>query len=106
MPASCLTEPRIVALTRRPSASSTVTFVCGGRRWWAQVRISPERVTITKNRDLDNSYVTIAEFASYDAAMANSNDPSTQQFAESMSKLCDGPPNFYNLDFVHGWTSS
>lgn len=67
---------------------------------------APERVTITKNRDADNSYVTIAEFGSYDAAMANSNDPATQQFAESMAKLCDGPPNFYNLDFVHGWTSS
>lgn len=67
---------------------------------------APERVTVTKNRDADNSYVTIAEFASYESAMANSNDPATQQFAESMGKLCDGLPNFYNLDFVHGWTSS
>lgn len=66
---------------------------------------APERVTITKNRDMDNSYVTIAEFASYDAAMANSNDPATQQFAEAMAKLCDGPPNFYNLDHIDGWTS-
>jgi quinol monooxygenase YgiN len=63
---------------------------------------APERVTVTKNRDRDNSYVTIAEFASYEAAMANSNDPATQQFAEAMGKLCDGPPNFYNLDYVHG----
>jgi quinol monooxygenase YgiN len=66
----------------------------------------PERVSITKSRDGDNTYVTIAEFSSYDAAMANSNDPATQQFAESMAKLCDGPPTFYNLDFVHGWSSS
>ena len=64
---------------------------------------APERVTITKNRDMDNSYVTIAEFASYDVAMANSNDPATHQFAEAMGKLCDGPPNFYNLDRVDGW---
>jgi quinol monooxygenase YgiN len=66
----------------------------------------PERVTITKNRDMDNSYVTIAEFASYDAAMANSNDPATQQFAEAMAKLCDGPPNFYNLDYLDSWSKS
>jgi len=65
----------------------------------------PERVTITKSRDRDNTYLTIAEFASYEAAMANSNDPATQQFAEAMGKLCDGPPTFYNLDPVHGWES-
>ncbi|MBV9097034.1 MAG: hypothetical protein JO079_03160 [Frankiaceae bacterium] len=66
----------------------------------------PEHVTITKNRDIENSYVTIAEFASYEAAMENSHDPATQQFAEAMSKLCDGPPNFYNLDLFDRWTNS
>ena len=65
----------------------------------------PARVTITKNRDRDNTYLTIAEFDSYETAMANSNDPATQQFAESMSKLCDGPPTFFNLDFVHRWNN-
>jgi quinol monooxygenase YgiN len=63
----------------------------------------PVRVTISKNRDIENSYLTIAEFESHEAAMANSNDPSTQQFAEAMSKLCDGPPNFYNLDRIDSW---
>lgn len=66
----------------------------------------PVKVTVTKVRDQDNTYVTVAEFASYDAAMANSNDPSTQQFAEAMGKLCDGPPNFYNLDVVNSWENS
>ena len=64
---------------------------------------APDRVTITKHRDIDTSYVTIGEFSSSDVAMANSTDPATQQFAEAMSKLCDGPPNFYNLDHVDGW---
>jgi quinol monooxygenase YgiN len=63
----------------------------------------PVRVTVTKSRDRDNTYLTIAEFASYEAAMANSNDPSTQQFAEAMGKLCDGPPTFYNLDVENSW---
>jgi quinol monooxygenase YgiN len=66
----------------------------------------PVKVTVTKSRDRDNTYLTIAEFASYDAAMENSNDPSTQQFAEAMGKLCDGPPTFYNLDVVQGWDNS
>src|SRR5581483_10019783 len=70
----------------------------------AQARgVGPVRVTITKNRDRENTYLTIAEFASYDAAMANSNDTATPQFAEAMGKLCDGPPTFYNLDVVHVW---
>ena len=67
--------------------------------------VGPTRVTVTKNRDMENSYVTIAEFPSHEAAMANSNDPATHEFAEAMAKLCDGPPNFYNLDYVHGWES-
>jgi quinol monooxygenase YgiN len=58
----------------------------------------PVRVTITKDRDRPNTYLTIAEFESYDAAMANSNSPETQQFAEQMAKLVDGPPIFRNLD--------
>jgi quinol monooxygenase YgiN len=58
----------------------------------------PVRVTITKDRDRPNTYITIAEFSSYDAAMANSNAPETQQFAEQMAKLVDGPPTFRNLD--------
>jgi quinol monooxygenase YgiN len=73
----------------------------------AQARGSgPVRVTITKNRDRENGYLTIAEFASHEAAMANSTDPATQQFAEAMGKLCDGPPNFYNLDRVDSWENS
>jgi quinol monooxygenase YgiN len=58
----------------------------------------PVRVSVTADRDRPNTYLTIAEFESYEAAMANSERPETQQFAEQMSKLCDGPPTFRNLD--------
>ena len=61
-------------------------------------RGGPRRVTITGDRDRPNTFVTIAEFESYDAAMQNSKRPETSQFAEQMSKLCDGPPTFRNLD--------
>jgi len=31
---------------------------------------------------------------------SNSNHPATQEFAQAMAGLCDGPPTFYNLDVV------
>jgi quinol monooxygenase YgiN len=55
---------------------------------------------VTKDRDNANTYITIVEFASYEAAMANSEMPETGAMAEQMAKLCDGPPTFRNLDIV------
>lgn len=60
----------------------------------------PSRVTVTRDRDRANHFLVIAEFESYEAAMANSDDPATREFAEQMMGLCDGPPTFYNLDLV------
>jgi quinol monooxygenase YgiN len=59
------------------------------------------RVTVTEDRDKPGTYLTIAEFDSYEAAMQNSKRPETAQFAEQMQKLCDGPPTFRNLDLRH-----
>ena len=42
----------------------------------------------------------VATFDSYEAAMANSEDPRTQAMAADMAKLSDGPPTFYNLDLI------
>lgn len=58
----------------------------------------PERVTVTADRDRPGTYLTIAEFADHDAAMANSARPDTSEFAAKMGALCDGPPSFLNLD--------
>jgi hypothetical protein len=44
--------------------------------------------------------MTIVEFDSYEAAMENSADPATSEFAERMMQLCDGPPTFHNLDVM------
>ncbi len=60
----------------------------------------PGRVTACRDRDGQDRYVTVAEFPSYEDAMANSNAPATQQFAARMAELCDGPPTFLNLDVV------
>jgi quinol monooxygenase YgiN len=59
-----------------------------------------QQVTITKDRDRDGHFLVIAEFASYESAMENSNNPATQAFAAKMAALCDGPPTFYNLDVI------
>jgi hypothetical protein len=56
------------------------------------------RVTVAANRDKPGTYMTIVEFDSYESAMENSRRPQTREFAEQMQKLCDGPPNFYNLE--------
>jgi len=60
----------------------------------------PIQVTICADRDTPNRYTTVVEFASYDDAMANSARPETGEFAQQMSKLCDGPPTFANLDVL------
>ncbi len=60
----------------------------------------PIQVSLGADRDNPNRYVTIAEFASYEDAMANSNHPDLQEFSQRMAELVDGPPTFVNLDVV------
>ena len=56
------------------------------------------RSTLTADRDRPDTYLQIVEFPSYEAAMANSDLPETGEFAERLTKLCDAPPVFRNLD--------
>ena len=60
--------------------------------------MGPSRVLVGADRDNTNSYVTIVEFESYEAAMKNSEDPATSEFSERMGELLDSPPTFRNLD--------
>jgi hypothetical protein len=57
-------------------------------------------MNITKDRDRPNTYVWMIEFPSYEDAMRNNDLPETQQIAEQMMKLSDGPAVFRNLDVV------
>ncbi len=61
-------------------------------------RRSALRSTLTTDRDRPDTYVQIVEFPSYEAAMDNSAMPETGEFSKRIGELCDGPPNFYNLD--------
>ena len=60
----------------------------------------PERITITADRTRPGTYLTVVEFASYEAAMENSHRPETSDFAKGKAALCDGPPTFYDLDVL------
>ena len=59
-----------------------------------------QRSLLTKDRDRPDTYMQVVEFPSYEEAMANSNLPETSAFAEHLTKLCDTPPSFRNLDVV------
>ena len=63
-------------------------------------QVGPQRITVTADRDRQNTYISIVEFASYDEAMRNSEDPETGKWAEKMAALCDGEPTFRNLDVI------
>jgi hypothetical protein len=69
----------------------------------AQSGSTSVRGTITSDRDRPGYYLNIVEFESYDAAMANSDRPETQEFSSKLMELCDGPPKFYNLDITQTW---
>ncbi|MEY2421114.1 MAG: hypothetical protein QOI95_1181 [Acidimicrobiaceae bacterium] len=57
-----------------------------------------------QDRDAADTYMQIVEFPSYEAAMENSNNPATADFAARLAKLCDGPPTFRNLDVLRDET--
>ena len=58
------------------------------------------RATVCVDRDNPGHYSIIAEFPSYEAAMENSNLPETQELANAMRELADGPATYTNLDVV------
>jgi hypothetical protein len=63
--------------------------------------MGPNRVLLCGDRDETGRFLTVVEFDSYEAAMKNSEDPATSEFAERMAALCDGPPVFHNLNVIH-----
>ncbi len=58
------------------------------------------RGLVCADRDNTGRYIVVAEFASYEEAMENSERPEVSEFAKRMAELCDGPPTFRNLDVV------
>jgi hypothetical protein len=63
-------------------------------------RRTAQRAVTGRERDGEDVYITVVEFPSYEAAMANSELPETRDLAERLTKLCDEPPTFRNLDII------
>lgn len=58
----------------------------------------PSRVTIAEDRDKPGHFVMVAEFPTYEQAMAHSKLPETSSYAEKLGQLAKGGPRFVNLD--------
>jgi hypothetical protein len=56
------------------------------------------RLEHTQDRDNPRHYMTIVEFPTYEAAMANSKRPETDAMARSLASMCTSGPRFTNLD--------
>ena len=53
-----------------------------------------------RDRERPDTYVTVVEFPSFEAATDNNDLPETAHFAEQMAKLCDEGTTFTNLDVI------
>jgi hypothetical protein len=73
-----------------------------GDEWEANAAASStaRRRVLCQDRDNPGRYFNIVFFDSYESAMENSNNPVTQEFAQKMTALADGPPTFHNFDVV------
>ena len=56
------------------------------------------RMEHTQDRDNPRHFMTIVEFPSYEAAMANSRRPETDAMARQLAALCTSGPVFHNMD--------
>ena len=77
-----------------------------GDEWEQQAgdESTSRRRMLTQDRDNPGRYLNIVFFDSYESAMENSNLPETNEFAQKMMELVDGPPTFHNLDVVEDKT--
>jgi hypothetical protein len=62
--------------------------------------MGPTRILVANSRDDADTYLTVVEFESHEAAMKNSADPATSEYAQRMAGLCDGPPTFRDMDVL------
>ena len=66
----------------------------------ARERGTARRVLNCQDRNDPSRYFTLAFFDSYESAMENSHDVTTEELSQRMAALADGPPTFFDLDIV------
>jgi quinol monooxygenase YgiN len=62
------------------------------------------RSILTQDRNDPGRYLAIVFFDSYEAAMANSNLPETQEFAAKLGAVISDRPVFHDLDVLEDRT--
>jgi hypothetical protein len=60
----------------------------------------PHHAVLSRDRDADDRYLLMVEFASYDMGMENSNRPETSEFAAFLAEISEGSLAFQNLDVI------
>jgi hypothetical protein len=55
---------------------------------------------VCRDREDETHYLNLVFFDSYEEAMKNSAMPETNELAEKLASLSDGPASFLNLDIV------
>lgn len=64
------------------------------------------RVLLCQDRDRPGHLFEMVFFDSYDSAMANSQLPQTEEYAQKMREATDGEPTFHNLEIIEDRTLS
>jgi hypothetical protein len=60
----------------------------------------PHRAVLRQDRDAQDRYLLMVEFASCERGMENSRRPETGEFATFLAGISDGPLTFRNLDVL------
>jgi len=60
----------------------------------------PHTAILNRDRDAENVYLLMVEFASHEQGMENSSRPETGEFAAFLNSIAEGPLTFRNLDVV------
>ena len=69
---------------------------------WGQQKPAnaPARLTVSEDRERPGHLMVVAEFDSYEQAMAHSAQPETGRYAERIRSLAKGEPRFVNLEVI------
>jgi hypothetical protein len=60
----------------------------------------PHRAVLRRDRDTQDRYLLMVEFASYEQAMENSGRPETGEFAAFLAAISEAALTFRNLDVL------
>ena len=60
----------------------------------------PHRAVLRRDRDIQDRYLLMVEFASHEQAMENSGRPQTGEFATFLAGISGGKLTFRNLDVL------